>query len=122
MDNGPDSILGIVLRNDLMHNYTNSRFDVTMEKLLLPVTSVAPDDSIGKLLDDFISQKEHIFMVVNEFGATEGLITLEDAIETLLGVEIVDEDDSVEDMQQLARELWEQKKMKDGKMNSNQLE
>jgi CBS domain containing-hemolysin-like protein len=109
IDDGLDSIMGIVLRTDLMQYYTNGKFDMTMEELLLPVTSVAPDESVGKLLDDFIAQKEHIFIVVNEFGSTEGLISLEDTIETLLGVEIVDEDDSVADMQQLARELWKQK-------------
>lgn len=115
-DKGHDSIIGIVLRTDLMQYYTNNKIDVTMEELLLPVKSVLPEDSIGKLLDDFINQKEHIFLVVNEFGVTEGLITLEDAIETLLGVEIVDEDDSAEDMRQLARELWKQKQKEE--MNS----
>lgn len=109
-NNGHDSIIGIVLRTDLMQKYTNNEFDVTMSEIVNPIQSVSPDDSVGKILDDLINRKEHIFLVVNEFGSTEGLITLEDAIETLLGVEIVDEDDTHEDMQQLARELYEERK------------
>lgn len=118
-DTGHDSIMGIVLRTDLMQYYANNKFDVKMEELLLPVKSVSPADSVGKLLDDFIAQKEHIFLVVNEYGSTEGLITLEDAIETLLGVEIVDEDDSHEDMQQLARELYEEKQKQETTVNKS---
>jgi len=112
-DTGPDSIPGFVLRTDLMKHYTNGEFDIAMGEMLNPVQSVSPEDSVGKVLDDLITRKEHIYLVVNEFGSIEGLITLEDAIETLLGVEIVDEDDSHEDMQQLARELWEEKQKKE---------
>ncbi len=64
---------------------------------------------VADLLDEFIARREHAFLVVDEYGTTQGLITLEDAVETLLGVEIVDESDSVEDMRQLARELWEKR-------------
>lgn len=112
-DSDPDTIPGFVLRTDLMQHYTNGDFDIAMSQMVNPIQSVTPGDSVGKVLDDLIGRKEHIFLVVNEFGSIEGLITLEDAIETLLGVEIVDEDDSHEDMQQLARELWEEKQKKE---------
>jgi CBS domain containing-hemolysin-like protein len=67
-------------------------------------------------MDDFIEQREHLFLVVDEYGGTEGIITLEDAIETLLGVEIVDESDTVEDMREYARQRWERLK-KDGEFS-----
>jgi CBS domain containing-hemolysin-like protein len=61
---------------------------------------------VADILDDFIQKREHLFLVVDEYGGTAGIITLEDAIETLLGVEIVDELDSVEDMQKHALDQW----------------
>ena len=62
-------------------------------------------------LDQFIKKKEHIFLVVDEYGMTTGIVTLEDAIETILGVEIVDEFDSVEDLRKLAIEKWKKRKL-----------
>lgn len=105
-----DDIIGIVLRIELRRHHSKGNLEFPMKELLHPIHTVSPHDSIGTLLDKFITRQEHIFLVVDEYGATEGLITLEDAIETLLGVEIVDEDDSVEDMRKLARELWEQRR------------
>jgi len=109
-DKGLDDIMGIVLRIELMRHCSRDKLELTMEEMLHPIHTVSPYDSVGMLLDEFIKRREHIFLVVDEYGATEGLITLEDAVETLLGVEIVDEDDSVHDMRQLARELWEQRR------------
>ena len=56
---------------------------------------------IPDLFEKFIAQREHIALVVDEYGATSGLVTMEDVIETLLGLEIMDESDSIEDMQKL---------------------
>ena len=58
------------------------------------------------LLERLIKEHQHIALVVNEYGETAGLVTLEDLMETLIGVEIVDETDKVEDMRALARKLW----------------
>ena len=66
--------------------------------------------SVGDVLDEFVKRREHMFMVKDEFGQVTGLITLEDAIETLLGVEIVDETDSVVDMRKLALDNWRKKR------------
>ena len=62
-----------------------------------------------RLLDEFIRRRAHLFLVEDEFGQTTGIVTLEDAIETMLGREIVDESDSVEDMQKLAREKYRER-------------
>jgi len=58
------------------------------------------------LLERFLKDRQHIAIVVNEYGGTDGLVTLEDLIETLMGMEIMDETDDVEDMRALARKQW----------------
>ena len=105
-----DDIIGMVLRSNVMEAHTRGDTELRMEDLLLPIQSVSDETSVAELLDEFIQRREHVFLVVDEYGSTEGIVTLEDAIETLLGVEIVDESDSVEDMRQLARELWEKRR------------
>ncbi len=75
-----------------------------------PLFAVPGSKTIADLLDEFINRREHIFHVVDEYGGTAGIVTLEDAIETLLGVEIVDELDSVEDMRALALERWKRRR------------
>ena len=84
--------------------------DVPIKEYLQPIHKVPEDMSVAAALDQFIKRKEHLFLVVDDYGSPAGLITLEDTIETLLGVEIVDESDSVEDMQKLALEQWRKKK------------
>jgi CBS domain containing-hemolysin-like protein len=74
--------------------------------------------SVHSLLDYFIKKRKHLFMVTDEFGQIAGVVTLEDAIETLLGREIIDETDTVVDMQALARSKYRQK-LRAGKNNSS---
>lgn len=64
---------------------------------------------IPELFDTFIKQRAHIALVVDEFGNTTGIVTMEDIIETLLGLEIMDESDAIEDMQVQARKNWERR-------------
>ena len=62
---------------------------------------------IPQLFEKFVESKNHIALVVDEYGSVSGLVTQEDVIETLLGLEIMDESDSVADLQQMARKSWE---------------
>ena len=64
---------------------------------------------IPELFETLIAKREHIALVVDEYGSVSGLVTQEDVIETLLGLEIMDESDSVADLQKLARKGWEKK-------------
>jgi CBS domain containing-hemolysin-like protein len=75
-----------------------------------PIHSIPDQISVAAALDQFIKRKEHIFIAVDSYGVLTGLVSLEDAVETLLGVEIVDEFDSVEDMRQYALEQWQIRK------------
>ena len=100
-----DDIKGIVFRNELVEAYYSGNKQDRVDSILKPVHSIPDSKSIADILDEFINRREHIFIVVDEYGGTAGIVTLEDAIETLLGVEIVDEVDSVEDMRAFARQL-----------------
>ena len=111
-EDGLDNIIGIVRRHVLLKSKAEDQFDVTMGELAKPIHAVEENDSVGNVLDEFVKRREHLFMVKDQFGQVAGLITLEDAIETLLGVEIVDETDSVVDMRKLALDNWRKKRLK----------
>ena len=111
-----DDIEGMVYRLELLERYSRGQTEKQLDSISHPLKVVPDTKSVTEIMDDFIEQREHLFLVVDEYGGTEGIITLEDAIETLLGVEIVDESDTVEDMREYARQRWERLK-KDGEFN-----
>lgn len=106
---GPDNLIGFVLRDDVLLSQALGQHDKALHTLKRPMHAVLKNTSLSTLLKDFLKAHHHIASVVDEYGVTVGIVTLEDIVETLLGVEIMDEMDSVEDMQQLARELWEKR-------------
>lgn len=117
--NSLDQVIGFVHRYDLVNKQAEDKFDVTMNSLMEPVHTVKDSDSVSTILDQFVKRRQQIFIVEDEFGTTTGLISLEDAIETLLGVEIVDEHDSVVDMRKLASAKLEKRQQKERNNNSN---
>jgi len=108
-----DNITGYVLKDELLLNLVEENNDKPLRDIRRDVIVVHKTKTIPSLLDLFIDKKEHMALVVDEFGGMEGIVTMEDVIETLLGLEIVDESDNTEDMQALARKNWE---MRAGKM------
>ena len=80
--------------------------DKTLQEFQRPLLCVLDEMPLPKLFEQLLTEQLHIALVVNEYGDTRGLVTLEDLLETLLGLEIVDEFDQVQDMQQLARKQW----------------
>lgn len=107
-----DQIVGMTLRYKILEALSNDHHDTKIEQLLIPISSLPEKMTVSQVLDFFIKEKEHLALAVDEYGVTTGLVTLEDAVETLLGVEIVDEFDSVEDMRKYALEQWQQRKQK----------
>lgn len=109
-----DNIKGVVHRYKILEASSHDLDDLKITELMTPIHSVPENISVAAALDQFIKRKEHIFVVVDDYGSTSGLVSLEDAVETLLGVEIVDEFDSVADMRQYALEQWRERKNKLG--------
>ncbi len=109
-----DEIVGVVLQRDLHQAGREGNLTTRVERFAKPIHAMPMTASVAQAMDQFITRQEHIFLAVDEYGGTGGIITLEDVIETLLGVEIVDETDNVEDMRKLARELAKRRRRKEG--------
>ena len=109
-NNNLDSIEGIVHRYKIFEAHSMGLSNMKLSEYRTPLHVVPEHLSVAGAMDQFIKRKEHIFLVVDEYGMTTGIVTLEDAVETILGVEIVDESDSVEDLRKLAIEKWKKRK------------
>ena len=105
-----DQILGLTHRYKIIEASAHDQDNLKVSELMVPVHSVPESISVAASLDQFIKRREHLFICVDEYGVATGIVTLEDAVETLLGVEIVDEFDNVEDMRKYALEQWKQRK------------
>ncbi|MEE8335268.1 MAG: hemolysin family protein [Candidatus Neomarinimicrobiota bacterium] len=103
-DKNIDNIIGIVYKDKLLGTIADDLFEKTMGELCDPVDTVFEKQTVDNVLNKFIKNKSHMFIVKDEFGGTTGIVTLEDCIETLLGVEIMDESDTVADMRELAKD------------------
>lgn len=101
-----DNVLGYVLKDTVYKAIIEQRENDPIETLVRDILTVPQDTSLHKLIDLMLERREPIALVVDEFGGLEGLVTMEDTMETLLGLEIMDESDSTQDMQRLARERW----------------
>ncbi|WNO08260.1 CNNM domain-containing protein [Teredinibacter sp. KSP-S5-2] len=104
-----DDIQGKIIRADLYQAERSGHGDASIMDYIQPLDRVSEKLPVQHLLDMLIKNKAHICLVEDEFGQTSGVVTLEDAIETMLGREIVDESDTVEDMQVLARTRYRQR-------------
>jgi CBS domain containing-hemolysin-like protein len=109
-----DNICGFILRPYVYElskeDNNNNEKKLSEFKRSIPIVPVSI--SIFKLWEKLVADKEHISAIVNEYGGFMGLVTLEDIIETLFGIEIVDETDRVTDMQKYAKERWKLRKLK----------
>ena len=93
VDGDIDNVTGLVLRSEILRRAAADEFDTTMSDISREAVTCRYDDSVDKALDILLENKSQIMIVRDDFGGTVGLVTMEDVIETLLGVEIVDEED-----------------------------
>jgi CBS domain containing-hemolysin-like protein len=101
-----DDIVGKVIKRDLYEAERKGLGGKPVSEVAIPINRVSERLPVQKLLDLFIKNRAHLFLVEDEFGQNAGIVTLEDAIETFLGREILDENDTVADLQEFARDRY----------------
>jgi CBS domain containing-hemolysin-like protein len=104
-----DDIKGKVIKGDLYEAERSGYGDKAIIDFVIPLARVSEKLPVQQLLNMFIKNHMHLYLVEDEYGQTSGVVTLEDAIETLLGCEIMDESDKVIDMQELARDKYRER-------------
>jgi len=107
-------ISGFILRSELLEAQNDTKNGATIGSLRRDLLAIIDKASVLQAFEEFIHDSCHIAMVVDEYGTFQGVISLEDILESLLGLEIIDESDTVEDMQALARRLGKLKRKKMG--------
>ena len=103
---GPDQVTGFVLKDDILLAQARGNSDNTLSNYRRELPVMLEFMTLSQAFEEFLKQRIHLALVVNEYGDIEGVISLEDILETMLGLEIVDEKDKDVDMQKVARSLW----------------
>lgn len=101
-----DRVIGFVLRNDLLLAKARGNVDTRLDNYCREIAVLLETASLSQVFDQLLRARRYMGLVVDEYGSMEGIVTIEDLIETLLGLEIVDEGDEAEDMQAVAKRLW----------------
>lgn len=104
-----NNVTGFILKDDVLEEMIDDKGAAPLSTLKRDIFMSAEDTPIPELFENFIQKRGHISIIVDQYGNTVGIVTMEDIIETLLGLEIMDESDNVEDMQMLARQNWEKR-------------
>lgn len=100
-------VIGYVLRQEILEKMAEDKFTTKLSDILRPILTFGEEEPVGEIWEQLIEKKEHISVIIDEYGSVRGIVTMEDVIETMIGHEIVDEKDEVVDMQEYAKEQWE---------------
>lgn len=109
-----DNVTGLMLRSELFSNLIDKDPDAPVSTIRRDVVTVQADTSLREVFQKLHDPAGHLALVVDEYGTLLGLVTLEDVIETLFGLEIMDETDTISDLQEFARKKWEERAKKLG--------
>lgn len=104
-----DNISGLILKDSILENLAEDNHTKKATEIKRDILFVEDSFTVAKLMDTLILKRQHLAMVADKYGTVVGLVTMEDLFETLLGLEIIDESDKVEDLQKFARENWEKR-------------
>jgi CBS domain containing-hemolysin-like protein len=107
-----ENITGYVFRNSVFEKLAEDQFQLRLKDLKRKIVIVAALQTLFNVWETLLEKREHIALVVDEYGGIDGIVTMEDIIETLLGLEIMDEKDTIVDMQKYARERWHNRQVK----------
>lgn len=107
-----DNITGYIFRELVFEKLAEDQFDLKLKDIRREIVTFSDSTTLFTAWEEMLNKKEHIALVSDEYGGMDGIVTLEDIIETLLGFEIVDEKDKVDDMQKFAMDRWKTKQMK----------
>ena len=106
----PEFITGYIMRYDVLENLAEDKFDTRLKSIKRKIAAFHEETSVSDIWESLLKSKDQIALIIDDYGCFQGIITLEDIIETILGMEIIDENDTVTDMQQLARDRWTKRK------------
>lgn len=98
-----DGVIGYVMSKDVYYASLKGKNDLSLRNLLREIDVIPENAQLDVALNRFLKKRQHIFLVVDEYGGIEGILTMEDVLETILGVEIVDEADRIVDLRELAK-------------------
>jgi CBS domain containing-hemolysin-like protein len=107
-----DNITGYIFRELVFEKLAEDQFNLQLKDIKRDIVQFPESMTLFNAWEEMLQKKEHISLIVDEYGGMDGITTLEDIIESLLGFEIVDEKDQVEDMQQYAAKRWQEKQKK----------
>lgn len=113
-----EHITGYVIRQSVFEKLAEDNTNLILNDIKREIIFVLRSQPVFKVWENMLEKKEHIALVIDEYGGTDGIVTMEDIIETLVGFEIVDEKDTITDMQQYARERWKMRQKKYNFLNN----